>query len=426
MTLDPETPSLSEVAKALDGLMTPNASDRRQLMDRLERWAKVGFPGGAGRLILEHAARSFPSSNQYPETPNEQLIRLLWNRKTTVSGDDVESVFPDLDEACRVSAIRLMAELGTRTASESLGRLLSQCTESRLPNAMWPFLLPLERNPRDPDVLVPPLLGLLADTDGAGAVHAALLAYAKADLLNPAQSRVCGQIASGQTSRALDTVGRILTERGLAGRWDDDYVSAKIDAGLLLDLLGRLDRSSSMSVLEDAVRAPEPWIKLWGALGLLRGGESVSPEIFRQVAEWPDCRIALARELQAEDRAELFPVDFLNQPSLAEAAMVDWLRFPTELGRAPDEIRQLQSLPVETDEGIADLYVFAFRTHPPHWLSEKDWVVGLAGPFLQSQQPTVESLGGTFSRFESLSARPLDQHIETLLETVQGIPGPQG
>ena len=132
-------------------------------------------------------------------------------------------------------------------------------------------------------------------------------------------------------------------------------------------------------MLDGAVRASEPWVKLWGALGLIRGGHAVPPEVFQQVAAWPDCRITLARELEALERPDLFPNDFLNQPGLAEATMVDWLLFPTELGRAPDEIRQLQVMPLETNDGLADLYVFAFRTHAPHWLSEKDWVVGVAG-----------------------------------------------
>jgi hypothetical protein len=134
----------------------------------------------------------------------------------------------------------------------------------------------------------------------------------------------------------------------------------------------------------------------------------------------------LARELETLERSDLFPNEFLNQPSLAEAAMVDWLLFPTELGRAPDEIRQLESVPLETDDGLADLYVFAFRTHPPHWLSDKDWVVGVAGPFLVSDQPTFEGLGATFSRFESLSEKPLDEHVEVLLGTIAGMSGAEG
>jgi hypothetical protein len=203
-------------------------------------------------------------------------------------------------------------------------------------------------------------------------------------------------------------------------------VTVKTDAGLLLDLLGRLRESTAVSVFEDAVHALEPWVKLWGALGLTRAAQAVPHEVFRQIAAWPDCRITLARELETLERPDLFPNDFMNQPSRAEATMVDWLLFPTELGRAPDEIRQLQVTPIETDDGLADLYVFAFRTHAPHWLSEKDWVVGVAGPFLTDNQPTFESLGGTFSRFESLSEKSVDEHVEALLGTVEGISGTEG
>ena len=426
MAVDAEKPSLSAVAETLDRLNTPDPSNRRECMKRLERWAKAGLPEGAGRLILDHAARSFPSINQYPETPSEQLIQLLWNGKTTVSGEEVEASFPHLDEACRACAIRLLAELGTRTASESLARILSLCENAGVPNVGWPFLLPLERNPRDADVLIPSLLRLVDKSEGAGPVHGALLAYATAGMLTPEQSRLCADVIAGQASRAIDETRRRLGEHGVKGRWRDDYVTVKIDAGLLLDLLGRLHQSSAVSVLEDAVHASEPWVQLWGALGLIRSGQSVPREVFRQITAWPECRITLARQLASLERSDLFPHEFMNQPSLAEAAMVDWLLFPTELGRAPDEIRQIQAVRLETDDGPADLYVFGFRTHPPHWLSEKDWVVGVAGPFLVSDQPTFESLGATFSRFESVSEKSLDEHIEALLATVEGISGADG
>jgi hypothetical protein len=93
---------------------------------------KVGFPDEAGRLILDHARYTFPPISQYPETPNDQLLRLLWNGNTAVAGEDVERSFARLDEACRASAIRLLAELGTRSGSESLARILTICVKDKL------------------------------------------------------------------------------------------------------------------------------------------------------------------------------------------------------------------------------------------------------------------------------------------------------
>ena len=426
MAADADKPSLTAVADTLDTLKTSDPSNRRQLMETLERWAKEGFPEGAGRLILDHAEHRFPSIGQYPETPNDQLVRLLWNGKTAVAAEDVERSFVHLDETCGASAIRLLAELRTRSASESLARILALCAKDKLPGVGWPFLLPLERTPRDPDVLIPSMLALLEKTESVSPVHSALLAYANAEMLTSPQRRECAGLIGRQTLRAIDDLHRQRTEHGPAVRWRDDYVTVKTDAGLLVDLLGRLRQPSAVSVLEGAVQSSEPWVKLWGAVGLMRTGQAVPPEVLRQIAVWPDCRITLGRELETLERPELFPDDFMNQPSLAEATMVDWLLFPTELGRAPDEIRQLQVMPIETDDGVADLYVFAFRTHAPHWLSEQDWVVGVAGPFLKDDQPTFESLGGTFSRFESLSEKSLDKHVEAILGTVAGIAGPEG
>ena len=202
MAADAQKPSLTAVAETLDRLKTSDASKRRECMETLERWAKGGFPDEAGRLILDHAAYSFPPINRYPETPNDQLLRLLWNGKTTVAGEDVETSFAQLDEDCRASAIRLLAELGTPSASESLARILTLCAKDKLPSVGWPFLLPLERKPRDPDVLIPSMLGLVEKTEGAGPVHSALLAYANARMLTSKQSRECADLvaAPGVTS----------------------------------------------------------------------------------------------------------------------------------------------------------------------------------------------------------------------------------
>lgn len=426
MAADADKPTLTAVVEILGELDTSDSSKRRYCIERLEQWATDGFPDGASRLILDHAARSFTPIDDYYATPNQQLVDLLWNGKTTVAGEDVEALFPRFDDACRASAIRLLAELGTRTASESLARILNVCVNAGLPNVAWPLFRPLERQPRDADVLIPSLLGLLDKAEAADPVHAVVLAYATAGLLTTEQSRVCAEVVAGRASQAIDDLNRRLGEHGPEGRWEDDYVALKTETGLLLDLLGRLDGPSAASVLTSALRAFEPWARLWGVLGLVRGGQSVPPDVLREIAAWPECRIALARNLASLERSDLFPNEFMNQPCLAEATMVEWLLYPTELGRAPDEIRQIESVPLETNAGLADLYVFAFRTHPPHWLSEKDWVVGVAGPFLVSRQPTFESLGATFSRFERLSEKSLDEHIEAILETVEGISGTEG
>ena len=105
MAANAGTPSLTAVGEALDGLETSDAAGRRACEAKLERWAEDGLPDGAGALILDYAARLLRLAVAHPATPNEQLFQLLWNGRTKVAGEDVESVFPRLDDGCRASAI---------------------------------------------------------------------------------------------------------------------------------------------------------------------------------------------------------------------------------------------------------------------------------------------------------------------------------
>jgi hypothetical protein len=86
---------------------------------------------------------------------------------------------------------------------------------------------------------------------------------------------MCADIIARQAAAALDDLRRRMGELGLAGRWEDDYLAVKIDAGLLLDILGRLNTSSAVSVLEHAVQAVEPWMKDWvvGVAGPFLGSD---------------------------------------------------------------------------------------------------------------------------------------------------------
>ena len=48
--------------------------------------------------------------------------------------------------------------------------------------------------------------------------------------------------------------------------------------------------------------------------------------------------------------------------------MVDWLAYPTELGRAPEAIERVRVVAIDTAEGAAEMYLFRFKTAAPHWV----------------------------------------------------------
>jgi hypothetical protein len=107
-----------------------------------------------------------------------------------------------------------------------------------------------------------------------------------------------------------------------------------------------------------------------------------------------------------------------GQAPLAEAEMTRWLSYGTELGDRPDEIELVRTTELVDADGPSDLFVFRFRTKPPQWAADRGWMIGVAGPFLRSRQPTPQGLGFTFSRLEREDAMTIEGHVDQLIGTI--------
>ena len=107
-----------------------------------------------------------------------------------------------------------------------------------------------------------------------------------------------------------------------------------------------------------------------------------------------------------------------RQVPMALDDMTRWLAYPTELGQQPDKIEHIRTIQVDTLDGPSDLYVFRFRTADPHWAAGYGWMIGVAGPYLRSQQPTALGLGFTFSRLAREDAMTVQEHVDDLIGPV--------
>jgi hypothetical protein len=299
-------------------------------------------------------------------------------------------------------------------ASAALSRLLLDARgPGDLPDVGWPVLLPLEDAPRHPDMLVGPLVHCLNEDIWPRYASGPLLAYAKASLLNPVHQRA---IAAAVSTHLAPLLSR-LKDLGDKDRWDDEYRKARSHGGLLLDLLTRVDTADEHDeVFATAARHPDPCIAMWGVVGLDIAGLPVPDSAIEKAAADPEVRLHLFEHFEALGELERHPARYATQSALAEADMVRWLVFPTELARAPDEIEEIAVLPVSTQEGTADLYVFRFRTFEPHWAAERSWMVGWSGPYLRSEQPTTSGFGRTFSKFEAFDPETIDDCLAGLQE----------
>ena len=104
--------------------------------------------------------------------------------------------------------------------------------------------------------------------------------------------------------------------------------------------------------------------------------------------------------------------------AIGKARMIEWLEFPTELGTAPDELEYLEAFEVEDGDGVGQVLAMRFRMHEPGDFAE--WMVGIVGP-LRPDDENGYRTWVTFSKFAAQDSAPLDELVDSILDTVLAI-----
>jgi hypothetical protein len=203
--------------------------------------------------------------------------------------------------------------------------------------------------------------------------------------------------------------------------WEEPYDNARADGELLLDIFGYVPADPVEKPLRDALALKDLRLKHFAIASLLRLGKDVDRSDVEDVARQPEMRNWLYRALEEFDKTDLFPARFRTQQAFAEADMVNWLVYPTELARLPDEIELMKVVTIDTKlpGGVYDYYLFRFRTNPPHWAAKEGWMAGVSGPFLRGDEPTTEALGETFSSFAKWDSKKPEEHVGDTRELLE-------
>lgn len=395
-------------------LRSSRPADRRKALDQLGSIGKTDAPPSTKNHLLRAIEGPFPDVAPSIQSASEAILQALAAQPSGIDVGAAAELYPRLPDPARAWVLRLLAAAGTPSALDHLAQLLRRA--ELLPAATWPVLKPLEAGCPEPDELVPAFVA--AHTrQFANTSASALLAYARRQRLGEARLQVA-DLAAAAVSQHLDLLSTAVD--------DDAREEARSRAGLYLDLLAHTEAPSAVVVLADAAANEEPWIALWGNVGLARLGRSVAPTDLERIAAELSCRSVLYDILSSIDRRDLFPRQFADQASLAAGEMARWLAYPTELGAVPDHLELVTTVELPTADGPSDLFVFRFRMELPHWGAKDGWMIGAAGPFRRAQQPTTEALGYTFSRFESEASMGLDEHVKALVGTIDEWRAAQG
>jgi hypothetical protein len=144
--------------------------------------------------------------------------------------------------------------------------------------------------------------------------------------------------------------------------------------------------------------------------------EAVPAAAIDELARNPLTRNRLYDALQKLGRGDLFPAAFYTTEAFAESDLSYWLAHGHELGQAPDEIELIERFIRDDSSGEKRTYcVFKYRVHPPHWAASNGWLVGIAGPYSDDENPTTMA-SQTFSAFEPLDTRTPSEHLDRCLQ----------
>ena len=94
----------------------------------------------------------------------------------------------------------------------------------------------------------------------------------------------------------------------------------------------------------------------------------------------------------------------INQEEIAKANMINWLKYPTELGQEPDEIQLLGN--IEIDNEI--VYIYKFKSEI---FKDKGEMIGISGAYQKNKITSITS-GLTFSKFETVEGDFIKQGKE--------------
>ena len=418
-------PSIPRVSKVRPLILRLGSKDEKQMRAaraELRTWKDAKAPSPSGAIELLRASASvFPS-----ETPDEarhdgigtEIIEVVGATPRPEYRPVIEEIFPRLRGRPREEALSLLSVIDDDAAATSFMRLLSANADT-VPGLS---LLHLREHPHHADVFFPGLLDLTTHHPIADELYLTALEFCLQKKLTPEKlaPRASSLVVAYRAER--DWLLPRQRPRGVAWMWADDYSDHRQTAEILLDLAGCLPLADVEKDLTAALAYKDPRLLYFALKSLLAHGRPLSIPAVVAVAGSTEVRNLLYDHLKEKNLTELIPARYRTQAALAESNMVRWLVYPTELGRAPDqiELKKVISLDTESDDGMLDYYLFRFRTLPPHWAAKDGWTAGVAGPFVRKDAPTTDSNGGTFSDFERWDSRTPDEHLGDVQELLEG------
>ncbi len=368
------------VELALGRLGSPDPAVCRRAMDDLD-----AMPSSVALGLRLIAAAGDP----HPGAPDasERLLARVRSTPRPEYVAAVESVYDRFEghDGAREAALRLLAEIGSRSAYDTLARLLRRRSSRSVD--LRQTAAALREAPDAGLPLLPVLYEVVPRLDHPADGWLLVLRYAEAGKAHLGEAKPFAEAALRRTRDLLPETGEDLESRR--------------EASILVELARFVAGRPAGVVLDEALRAPDPGIRARALASRLGRGDPVHPAQLESMAAAPVDRAELWEALERIGRLEAFPARQRNRTALAEADLARWLASSAG-GFAPETIEALGE--VVRSEGV--LVVLRFR-HPS--VREGQWLAGVAGPFRPGVPLGVRGKW-TGSLFDLAASATIEEH----------------
>ncbi len=191
-----------------------------------------------------------------------------------------------------------------------------------------------------------------------------------------------------------------------------DSEDARNALELLADLCLSFPDEDVLSALTELLTLGHNHINYYAVATLCNLGRDIPQSTIDALAMDLEYADLTYKALQQAKRTGLFPAKYANEEYLAKSDLVHWLTYPTELGKAPDEIVYIGK--VKKLFSSETFHIFKFRSVSDTLQVDKQnkWLLGWSS-----------NKGGTFSEFEEFAPfdnMPIEQALKLIKKKIIG------
>lgn len=393
-----------DFSKLLMDLQSTNDSVRFDAIEKLEKFKPLEKQSYD---LLKKATNDFPSAMYEWESIPGKMVEIATKKPKPEFISIIGENFTGYDQFAKHEALRFLSNFNNIEAITLYKNLV-------INNHSEIFALPvgiLDKDFKFGEIIFPDFLQLIENKNIDSDVLLLVLNYLKANELNVQDNRnyIDKLISLSREYRQLIIE---IQKRNIDIWEDDEYQIARYKSGIIADLLGYINAENTITELQNYLKLNDNKLVMFATVSLLRLDFNPGGQLFERLAADTECRKWFYNQLEEIHKEGLFPQEYKTQTAFAESDMVNWLLYPTELGRMPDSIELMQVVEVDTNsvDGVVDFYLYRFKSDHESF-KDYGWMAGISGYFPKKEQPLTQGYGYTFSSFEKWESKSAEEHI---------------